>query len=153
MCFCTTCEFDLRNFEPEKVNFIGVDSREMFCELVQSVQDGNKLTLDVEHLAVLRQFCKLINSSVTGNKLSSYLIKHLQIHADYLLPNHMTFELADISHRHKIIQLAIWILYDWELRLENIWANKILCFNMLLKDMSSPPNWYTKYCYKFNRNM
>lgn len=151
MCFCTTCEFDLRKSEPETVNFIDVDSRDMFVELGESLQCGNELSLDVDNLAVLRQLCKLINSSVTGQKLCGNLIKHLQLHKDFLLPNHMAFELADINQRHNIIQFAIWILRDWENVLEMLWKNKAFRYNHLIKDFPQAPKWFSKHISKLNR--
>lgn len=114
MCYCTTCEYDLRNSKPQGVRILDNESFSMLAELLSSVQNGDELSLDEEHLAVLRQFCKLINSKVTGHELCGFLTKDISLSKNLIFPNYSTFEVCDIRHRHITIQLAIWILFDCE---------------------------------------
>jgi len=152
MCFCTTCEYDLRNSKKQNVKIFENESFEMFSELLSSLQNSEKLSLDVEYLAVLRQFCKLINSKVTGYKICDYLIKHLSLTKKLISPSYMPFENSEVLHRHYTIQMATWILYDWKLRLKLLNRNKVIRFNYLAKDFSNPPEWYFSFIEAFNRN-
>lgn len=151
MCFCTTCEYDLRDSKKQDVETLENESFELFTELLSSLQNSEELSLDVEHLAVLRQFCKLINSKVTGHKLCDFLIKFLNLSKNLISPNNLTYEASRISQRHKTIQLAIWILYDYEIRLKHLWQNKVLKYNYLIKDLIPIPPWYTKTVNQFNK--
>ncbi|MCB1584580.1 MAG: TniQ family protein [Xanthomonadales bacterium] len=151
MCFCSTCEFDLRDSSPQPVQFIDEESSPMFSDLIHSLQTSSELSLDIEHLAVLRQFCKLINSKVTGQKLCNFLIKQLRIPGGSFAPNYLTFEASGIDHRHMTTQLANWILFDWERRLEKIWKDKVVRYNYFSKDFFGPPNWYSITVQRYNR--
>lgn len=151
MCFCSTCEFDLRNSIIQPVHFFDGESSSLFKDLGNSLQESIMVTIDIECLAVLRQFCRLINSRVTGNNLSSFLMKQLKIPDDSYKPNYLTFEVVGVNSRHTIVQLAIWILFDWKNRLEMIWKNKAVRYNFLMKDFHNTPNWYTCFVNRFNR--
>lgn len=151
MCYCTTCDFDLSKAKSKNIRILDKKSFGTLVELLNSLQSSHDLSLDVEHLAVLRQFCKLINSRVTGQKLCRFLTKYISLPEKLIYPNGLTFEVSEIGHRHITIQLACWILFDYENRIELLWENKVVRYNYLAKDFHGVPSWYNSCIKAFNR--
>jgi hypothetical protein len=153
MCICTTCGFDLRNSKQQPISTIDRKSFNMLFSLLESLQMGNHLTLDLDHLNVLRQFCKLINSRVTGDKVCRYLIKQLDLDKDSVISSQIEFERSDLKHRHQTIQLATWILSCWQKIIQSMWEQKVVRYNYLTKDFYEAPEFYLNYCNKYNRRL
>jgi hypothetical protein len=151
MCICSTCGFDLRNSKLQPISTIDRKSFNMLFSLLESLQMGNHLTLDLDHLNVLRQFCKLINSRVTGDKVCRYIIQHLDLDKDLIYSSQIEFERSDLKHRHKTTQLALWILSDWQNIIQSMWEKKVVKYNYLTKDFPEAPKFYLDNCIKYNR--
>lgn len=150
LSICTTCGFDLRHSDIQQATFLDESSSSVFKDFNRSLQLGDRLTLDLDHLAVLRQLCKLINSKVNGEKLCNFLKSKLTTIPMEFKPNHLSFESTGIKRRHIITQSAIWVLSDLESVLSQLVSNRIVRFNALMKDMKNCPRWFYEICTKLN---
>ena len=59
-----------------------------------------------------------------------------------LHPKHKSFEYYSLEERHVVIQLAMWLLADPEVRIVDAWRNKAVRYNVLKKDFQPRPQWY-----------
>ena len=154
MCFCTVCEFDLRNSIQKPIAILDRESFELLSNLIKSLESfstNNKLSLDLEQLNVLHQFCKLTTSKATGPKIKEYFQDKFKKYLVDYNPNMNFYELHSLNYRHQILQIAIWILFDWENRVNILWRNKIVRYNYFKKDFVECPDWYRDVIDKFNR--
>ncbi len=154
MCFCSTCEFDLRHSDDQSIDIFDQDSFEWLIKINKGLEKFNtdqNLFLNTEQFAVLHQFCKLATSSFSGPLMKNYFQKKFSKNNIKYSPNMNFFELHSLENRHEIIQIAIWILFDWKNRTELLWRNKIIRYNHFKKDFVECPDWYKKVIDKFNR--
>jgi len=143
MCFCSVCEFDLRDSVSKDIEIYHKESFAWLININKVLENHYKtknIFLDVEQFAVLHQFCKLTTSNVTGSSMKKYFQKKFSGHNITYSPNMNFFELHSLQNRHEIIQIAIWVLFDWKKRVELLWRNNIIRYNIFKKDFVECPD-------------
>lgn len=154
MCFCSVCEYDLRGSQNDPIEIYDDESFEWLININKALENNDaddNIFLKVDQFAVLRHFCKLATSNITGSSIQKHFQKKFSKHKITYSPNMNFFELHSINSRHEIIQIAIWILFDFEKRVEILWRNKIIRYNLFRKNFIECPDWYQEVVDKFNR--
>ncbi|MFC0154178.1 TniQ family protein [Xanthomonas dyei] len=141
LCLCHACDYDLRN--AERRPFVAYETS-IATELAQLVDyiSGKDDVFSIDHTDVLHQLCKVMVGTRKSSNLAAFVMN--TIGAENLAVSHrrQTFESRPIEHRAHIIQLAIWLLADPQVRIPMAWRAKAVRYNHLVRDFPSSPAWY-----------
>ena len=140
---CHVCDFDLRNSKVVKP-VIYDESAAMTWLPALKMLEGETVDAryDVGFFAVLHQMCKILLAHGQHVHLQKYVANKIGAPAVALLSGNAPFENYLLEDRHVVIQLAVWLLADPEVRIVDAWRNKAVRYNMLNKDFKLRPRWY-----------
>lgn len=144
LSYCHSCGFDLRN-ALTKISIAYDQEASQFLHSLNSQFDqdiGLNSEWDVELLDVMHQLCRIMTTRSKYVHLREFVIEQLDTQDIELTAGYINFEMRSIQERHHLLQLAAWLICDFEYRLNSAWRSRCVRYNVLLKDFSNPPVWY-----------
>ena len=150
LSFCHMCGFDLRETPEEDPLFY--DSQAAIIQLAanRGIRGPEQCSeWDLGKYCVMRHLCMLMTTRSKHVRIREFVLNQIKCQDIFLVEKHIPFEMRPISERHHLSQLATWLLVDLESRLTTAWRARMIRFNALLKDFSSPPNWYLEIVNSF----
>lgn len=147
---CAGCGFDLRQAVTTTVNIWDEHVFTLWRQAQRLItgDTGLKTHIDLGHLDVLHHFCELCVSRRLALKLHTYLCQHSSTTEVGLTAGRLTFEQRPLLERHHVIGLAWWLLDQWPSRLQQAHRQRIVRYNVLMKDFDKPPDWYSQMTSK-----
>jgi hypothetical protein len=147
MTQCHVCDFDLRESKSIKPVIYDASVYQVLLPVLHLLEEqnrkgGSKASLDVGFFAVLHQLAKLMLTHYSHVHLRQYVSAKIGAPEICLRPRHEPFEYYSLQERHVVIQLALWLLANPEVRIAEAWRNKAVRYNVLTKDFSDAPKWY-----------
>jgi hypothetical protein len=144
LTLCHACEFDLRTAETKRPIIYDESAYLTWLPILQTLEGNseNDVRYDVEFFAVLHQLCKILLSHYAHVRLQRYVAEKIGAPEIKLHTSHKSFEYYSLDERHVIIQMAMWLLADPEIRIVDAWRNKAVRYNVLKKDFQPMPKWY-----------
>lgn len=153
ICLCYQCQFDLRTAPHEPVTIYDDSAFQLYVEMLQALdgpaRDAGQFNLKFH--AVLHQLCKVMLSVGNHDQLRQYIASKLEVEVAPVQYGRMPFEQRRILDRHQAVSFALWLLADPEKRIREAWQTKAVRFNLLLKDFSDTPKWFTDLAGRLNR--
>lgn len=146
---CHACDFDLRESKViEPVIYDESAGLTWLPALSMLEGDGVDARYNVGFFAVLHQLCKIMLTHYSHEHLQQYVAGKIGAPGVMLQPKHESFEYYSLEARHVVIQLAMWLLADPEVRIVDAWRNKSVRYNVLNKDFQPRPQWYLEIVKK-----
>lgn len=143
LSYCSICEFDLRNAEQVTPEFYESSSQALMMRVLRQFESLEDVNFNEDFFCVLHQLCKLILTNVNRTKLQEYVLRQMGISGEVVNINETRYlEMLELSSRHKLVQLGLWLMVDPEIRIVNSWKAKAVRYNMLKKDLAKMPTWY-----------
>lgn len=144
LSYCHSCGFDLKNAVTKKPLVYDREASQFLhrfnCQFDQDLGLSSKW--DVELPPVMHQLCRIMTARSKHVYLREFVIDQLGIQDIELTAGYVNFEMRPIQERHHLLQLATWLIVDFEFRLNSAWWSRSVRYNVLLKDFSNPPIWY-----------
>ncbi|WP_162057402.1 TniQ family protein [Undibacterium sp. KW1] len=145
LAFCHECGFDLR--EASAVEPLSYDSDATAlllnaCNVFDLDQDCD-YKWDLGRYSVLHQLSMILTSKYRHVSLRNFVLDQLGCRDIPLTAGRVSFEMRSIEERHHLLQLAMWLMVLPDVRLEQAWRTGTVRYNVLLKDFSEPPDWYS----------
>lgn len=153
ICLCYQCQFDLRNAPQEPMTIYNDGAFQLYADMLKAL-DGpvcNAGQFNLKFHAVLHQLCKVMLSVRNQDKLRHYIANRLGVVIAPVLHGRLPFEQRRVFDRHQTVSFALWLLAAPEKRIKEAWLAKSIRFNLLLKDFSDPPKWFTDLAGRLNR--
>jgi hypothetical protein len=141
---CHACGFDLRNSPVKAPVIYDASVCQTWLPTLRLLEGYNWIDAhyDVGFFAVLHQMCKLMLTHYSHVHLQQYVSEKIGAPEIQLRPKHESFEHYTLEERHVVIQLALWLLADPEVRIVEAWRSKAVRYNVLKKDFQMMPQWY-----------
>lgn len=121
-----------------------VSAYQMWLTALQMLEGDAEIDAhyDMGFFAVLHQLGKILLIQNGRVRLRDYVSRiigapEIQLHA-----RHTPFENYSLEVRHVLIQMAMWLLADPDVRIVDAWRNKAVRYNVLKKDFQMMPAWY-----------
>lgn len=153
ICLCYQCQFDLRTAPQEPVPIYDDGAFQLYVDMLQALdgtaRDAGQFNLKFH--AVAHQLCKVMLSVQNRDQLRQYIAKILGVEITPVLHGKMPFEQRRVFDRHQMVSFALWLLADPEERIRDAWQAKAVRFNLLLKDFSDAPKWFSDLAGRLNR--
>ena len=141
---CHACDYDLRKSRVVTPVIYDESAYQTWLpalNMIEGVGDVNA-RYDLGFFSVLHQLCKIMLTHYSHEHLRQYVSEKIGAPEILLHPKHKSFEYYSLEERHVVIQLAMWLLADPEVRIVNAWRNKAVRYNVLKKDFKPRPQWY-----------
>lgn len=153
ICLCYQCQFDLRTAPQEPVTVYDDGAFELSVQMLQALErpmsDAGQFNLKFH--AVLHQLCKVMASIQNHDQLRQYIAQRLGVEIVPVLHGESPLEQQRVFDRHLTVLFALWLLADPGMRIREAWQAKAVRFNLLLKDFSDAPKWFTDLAGRLNR--
>lgn len=153
MSYCHSCGFDLR--DAPKVEPISYDNQASALLIDASiVLDINGETVGIEwnleRYAVMHHLCRIVAAKYQHIHLREFVLGQIGIQEISLTEGRVSFEMRPVDERHHLLQLTAWLLVDLEPRLTAVWRARAVRYNVLLKDFTERPDWYSLIVERFS---
>ena len=153
ICFCYQCQFDLRTAPHEPVAIYDDGAFQMYVEMLHALDgtmsDAGQFNLKFH--AVLHQLCKVMLSNQNQDQLRQYVAERLGVATAPAVYGKLSLEHRRVFDRYQIVFFALWLLAAPEERIRAAWQAKAIRCNLLLKDFSDAPKWFTDLAGQLNR--
>lgn len=150
---CWKCEFDFRRAKRMVIVFPTEDVREIFgCMLGALIgQTTNGEQFDMGFFAVLHQFCRIMGMGQNQGKLLAYVANRIGMPVPPIVQGRISLEERRLAERHPLLLFSLWVMVDLENRLRGAWNAKAVRYNLMVKDLHDPPEWYAALTQHFLR--
>lgn len=141
---CHHCSFNLQSSASQEFSFYTPDIGGWLQNLSSTLSLNRPKTKfrDSAALSVIRQLIKLLTSRHKTIQLHEFICNKLCTSNDCLPKFHSIFEIYPINERHHLIQLAAWLMLDFESRITQAWRADAIRYHNLTKDFIEAPTWY-----------
>ncbi|MDD5544884.1 MAG: TniQ family protein [Acidobacteriia bacterium] len=150
---CFNCDFDLRGaarvaptfyegsaHQALEVAILRLEGRGPFCR-----------PRSVGYYNVLRQLCSQVTHRYRNLKLKDYVEASVGAQPLEMPPARTMFETLAVGERHHFIQLATWLLADFERRITDAWYARAVTYSALLRDFEgNRPAWFDQTVVRFS---
>jgi hypothetical protein len=85
------------------------------------------------------------------DQLRQHIAKTHGVAITPLLHREMPIEQHRVLDRYQTVSFALWLLFDPETRIREVWKAKVVRFNLLLRDFKDAPKWFTDLAGRLNR--
>ncbi|MDB5761836.1 MAG: tniQ family protein [Herminiimonas sp.] len=149
--YCYACGFDLR--DAPKVEPISYDFQASTLLYRASRMLGTYnlpcSEWNLGRYAVMHQLCRIMTAKYKHVHLREFVLAQVGFQDIPLTAGHISFAMRPIEERHHLAQLTAWLLVDIELRLTAAWRARAVRYNVLLKDFTDRPKWYSEIVGNF----
>ena len=151
---CSSCGFDLRQAPTAPVNIWDEQVFAMWRQSLKLITHASmvKNFIDFTCLDVLHHFCGLCVSRRMALKLHAYLCQCANIPEIAFTEGRVSFEQRPLVERHHVIGLAWWLLGQCPSRLQEAHKQRVVRYNVLMKDFDESPNWYSQVVLKLKKD-
>ncbi len=141
---CHACDYDLRKAKVVKPVIYDESAYLAWSPTLRMMEvDGDvDAKYNLGFFSVLHQLCKIMLTHYSHEHLRQYVSEKIKAPEIMLHPMHKSFEHYSLEERHIVIQLAMWLMADPEVRIVDAWRNKAVRYNVLNKDFQPRPQWY-----------
>lgn len=152
LSYCHLCGFDFRNAAIDKPIVYDPKASQLLLKLNRQFDQDIILgsEWDVGQFSVMHQLCRIMTARSKHVHLREFILDQVGAQDIELTTGYINFEMRTIHERHHLLQLAAWMLFDFEFRLTSAWHSRGVRYNILLKDFESAPGWYKNIVLKFS---
>lgn len=144
MPHCHACAFDFRKGKTLEPLSYDVGASKLLagaCRMLSSNENFND-KWNFDRYVVAHQLCRILTERSRHVRLREFVLDHVEFHDIPLTEGHVSFEMRPIEERHHLIQLTAWLMVDLKSRLTSAWRAQAVRYNVLLKGLAEPPDWY-----------
>lgn len=141
---CHACDFDLRKSKVESPSIYDESAYQTWLPALRMLEglEGDYACYDVGIFSVLHQLCKILSTHYLHVHLRQYVSEKIGAPIIAFHPKHKSIESYSLEDRHVVIQLAMWLLAEPEVRIIEAWRDKAVRYNLLKRDFKPRPQWY-----------
>ncbi len=147
LSYCHSCGFDLRDAPREAPISYDRQASALLLKISREVDAESALNnyeWNLGRYAVMRQLCGIMVARYKHVHLREFVLDQVGFRDVPLKEGHISFEMRSIKERHHILQLAAWLLVDFEVRITAAWRARAVRYNILSKDFPERPIWYVR---------
>lgn len=145
MAHCHFCEFDLR-LANQRVPHMPDGTVHIFADtILYSLMNTKPILYSKQYgfFAVLHQLFRVMCMQANDGRLQTFVNNQTGHDGEIVKLTSRAIENLRIEDRHCLLKKALWLLCDPETRLKLAWCEKAVRYNLLVKDFSERPHWYS----------